>query len=94
MTHQQERLPDIEKQMIRFYNAISQTNIESIEDIPAPVFNLIKYYSYEELVKPFVCKDLLSGKTRNAVHIKYGLSEQKIRTIGRELGTYAQWSRK
>ena len=87
------RIIDIEKYMVRFYNEISGSEIERVEDMPAPAFNTIKYLPHVELVRPFVCKDLLKGRSRISLIEKYNLTEHQVRQIGRDLGHYAKWTR-
>lgn len=88
-----ENMIDIEKHMVNLYNHISGNEIERVEDMPAIAFNVIKHYSFVELTKPFVCRDILKGRSRNAIILKYGLTEHQVRQIGRDLGKYAKWSR-
>lgn len=75
--------------MIALYNHISGNEIETIEEMPAVAFNVLKHYSLVELVKPLASRDILRGKSRPFIERKYSLTQYQALKIGRKLGIYA-----
>lgn len=77
------------KYLIKFYNAVSQRSVESIQEIPEEVLTVLSSLDYLELIKPFVRHDIVNaGMTRRQIQIKYHLGVGQAITIGRVLGLY------
>jgi hypothetical protein len=83
----------IEKYIVLFYNRISGSQAETIEEVPPEVLEFLSAYDYETLIKPFVAEDLRSDMSRDQISIKYGVSPHYGRIVGREIGRFAKKGR-
>ena len=79
---------NIEKYIVLFYNELSGDNASSVLDIPEHCLSMLQAYSYEEIIRPFVIKDLQAGMSRDQIQIKYGVNNHFGRILGRRIGRY------
>lgn len=88
------KIAQVEESMLRFYSVMIGRQVESISEIPSPALELLTSLDYCELIKPFIIKDLESGKSTQQISIKYGVTQHKIRGIGRNSGFYTIYCKK
>lgn len=87
------RLTRHEFYIIKYYNFINQgIDIESITDLPNYLLPFFAHIEYLDLIKPFVCIDIEGGLSREQIAIKYNITEEKVRGLGRKIGRYKKKS--
>lgn len=82
--------PRHEKFILAFYNKVSNQETSSYEAIPAHVRAFLSHLDYEDIIKPFAAEDLKNGLSRRKIALKYGVSRNIARKIGRNCGVFEQ----
>lgn len=72
--------------VIRFYNHLTDQEIQDITEIPESRLLILTDIPYIEMCKPFIIRDLGKGLSRAFLSERYGISEAVIRRIGFEAG--------
>lgn len=67
---------------IRFYNRVTGSSVDKIEQIPDAARDALSFISYNNLARPFVIEDLEAGHTPKQVSITYQIPRGTIRSMG------------
>ena len=79
--------PRYELFIVRLYNKINEGEaVECIEEIPLEAREVLSFFSYADIVKPFIAIDIRDGLSRDQASIKYGITPGYAREIGRKFG--------
>lgn len=73
---------------ILFYNTFACQQVETWEQIPNQVQQVLCYMDYETIVTPFVVQFMAEGNSRDAAIIKFGITEWQARSIGEKYGIF------
>lgn len=67
--------------LVRFYNAVSQNEVDTIGEIPFEVMQVLAGISYRHMVEPFILADIKGGMNSRQIESKYGIARSSIRRI-------------
>ncbi len=73
------------KEVVRFYNRISEKKALTQEDIPDDVFEFICNLPSIALVQPFVIDDIRKGLSENTICRKHMIGRRRVRTIKKKM---------
>jgi len=71
---------------IRFYNAISGEQCDAWDQIPEHAKNVLIVLDYAAIVSPFVAEYIKEGASRHQTAIKFGITPDVARGIGKSCG--------
>lgn len=70
-----------EKLIIEFYNRVSDSSVDSVNDIPVEAMKFLYLMDYKAMATPFVIDMLISGSIPSEISVKYTLSVKEVRRI-------------
>lgn len=80
--------PFQEKWIVEHYNFMTGSKVKQTSEIPTPQLKRLYLFSYKELLAPLVREELINGNGRPSIAVMYGLTENEVRSIGRDLNIY------
>lgn len=69
------------KRLVEWYCTLYDERVNSVDEIPEELIQLLSVYSYKEIIRPLVYKDNLKGLSMKGLALKYSITKQSIRTI-------------